>query len=136
MSSLRAMSLSLRRLLRRSRLIQGSFLIGFWTLGETIARSAHLPIPGGIVGLAMVLILLLSGRMHIVTLRRGADWLLADMLLFFVPAVLAILNHREFLGIIGLKLIGIVLLGTLLVMGGTAFVVDLCCRMSHHDLVK
>jgi len=52
------------------------------------------------------------------------------MLLFFVPAVLAVLDHREFLGLLGLKLLAVVLGGTLLVMGGTGLTVDLCCRLS------
>jgi len=33
-------------------------------------------------------------------MKRGADWLIAEMLLFFVPAVLALLNHKEFIGLL------------------------------------
>jgi len=58
---------------------------------------------------------------------------LAEMLLFFIPAVPAVLDHQEFLGPLGLKLLAAVLAGTLLVMGGTALTVDLCCRLARRD---
>lgn len=128
--TLRKMTLSLRLALRHSRLAQGAVLAAFWGLGELAARATHLPVPGGILGLIFVLILLASGTLRATSLRRGANWLLADMLLFFVPAVLAVLDHREFLGLLGLKLLATVLAGTLLVMGGTGLTVDLCCRLN------
>ncbi|MCM0754535.1 CidA/LrgA family protein [Desulfovibrio aminophilus] len=130
---LRKLLLSFRLAVRHSRLLQIGLLAGFWALGELIARAARLPIPGGVLGLVLVLLLLVTGRLHAASLRRGADWLLAEMLLFFIPAVPAVLDHREFLGVLGLKLLAAVLAGTLLVMGGTALTVDLCCRLVRHD---
>jgi holin-like protein len=50
------------------------------------------------------------------------------MLLFFVPAVMAVLDHHEFVGLLGLKIVAVILVGTVLVMGGTALTVDLCYR--------
>lgn len=129
----RKLLLSFRLAMRHSRLLQIGLLAGFWALGELIARAARLPIPGGVLGLVLVLLLLVTGRLHAASLRRGADWLLAEMLLFFIPAVPAVLDHREFLGVLGLKLLAAVLAGTLLVMGGTALTVDLCCRLVRHD---
>jgi holin-like protein len=52
------------------------------------------------------------------------------MLLFFVPAVLAVMDHREFLGLLGLKILSVILLGTVVVMSVTALVVDLGYRLS------
>jgi len=122
--------ISSRLIMRRSRLLQGGALAAFWAVGEGVSRLAHLPVPGGIIGLALLLLLLASGRLKSISLRRGADWLLAEMLLFFVPAVLAVLDHREFLGLLGLKLLAVVLTGTLFVMGTTGLTVDLCSRLS------
>jgi len=126
----RKLLISSRLALRRSRILQGCALAAFWAMGEGIARATGLPVPGGIIGLGLVLLLFASGRVRTVSLRRGADWLLAEMLLFFVPAVLAVLDHREFLGLLGLKLLAVVLTGTLFVMGATGLTVDLCCRLS------
>lgn len=117
-----------RSALRRSGLLQIAVLALFWGLGEAVVRLAHLPLPGGIVGMVVVLALLASGRIRPIAVRRGAYWLIAEMLLFFVPAVMAVLDHHEFVGLLGLKIAAVILVGTVLVMGGTALTVDLCCR--------
>ena len=117
-----------RRALHRSRILQMLVLIGFWLVGEAVVRLSGLPLPGGIVGMALVLALLASGRLQGASMRRGAQWFLAEMLLFFVPAVLAILDHGELLGLTGLKILAVILIGTVTVMGSTALSVDLCHR--------
>ena len=123
-----------RTMLRHSRTAQILLLCAFWMVGETVVRATGIPVPGSIVGLALVLVLFTGGLLRPASLRRGAHLLLSDMLLFFVPAVLAVLEHREFLGIVGLKILAVIFVGILLVMTGTALTVDLCCKlMVHHD---
>lgn len=118
-----------------SRLLQIATLFAFWLLGEWFVRLAGLPVPGGIIGLVVVLALLLSGRISLYSMKRGADWFIAEMLLFFIPAVLAVLDHREFIGLLGLKVMTVILVGTLTVMSVTALTVDLFYRwtMRHVD---
>jgi len=67
-------------------------------------------------------------------MKRGANWLLAEMLLFFVPAVLALLDHGELIGLLGLKIFAIILLSTTAVMCVTALTVDACYRWSERDV--
>lgn len=116
--------------LHRSSLLQIGVLSAFWFLGEGVARLTHLPLPGGVVGMVVVLALLAKGWIRPASVRRGASWLLAEMLLFFVPAVMAVLDHPELVGVTGLKIFGVILLGTFLVMGGTALTIDLMLRWS------
>lgn len=125
---MRSLSLRLSRTLDRSRLLQIALLCGFWALGVGLARLSGLPIPGGVFGLAILLALLASGILRPLTVRRGAAWLLAEQLLFFVPAVMALLGHHELLSGLGLKLIAVIVAGTLLVMTGTALTVELWYR--------
>jgi len=117
-----------RRRCRTSSLPQIFLIMAFWLTGEIIVRPTGLPIPGAIVGLFIVLALLMSNRLSIRTMRRGAQWFLAEMLLFFVPAVLALLDHPEFLGLLGLKILAVILLSTFIVMIVTGVVIDLCYR--------
>lgn len=124
----RRSALYFRSVLHRSGLLQIAVLALFWVLGEAIVRLAQLPLPGGIVGMVVVLALLASGWIRPAAVRRGAYWLIAEMLLFFVPAVMAVLDHHEFVGLLGLKIVAVILVGTVLVMGGTALTVDLCYR--------
>ncbi|MDL2406756.1 CidA/LrgA family protein [Rhizobium calliandrae] len=112
-----------------SRLAQIMLLVAFWQAGEEIARVTHASVPGPIVGMLLVLCLLATGKVGISSLRRGAEWFLAEMLLFFVPAVLAVLDHREFIGLIGLKIIAVILLGTIIVMSVTALAIDIGYRL-------
>jgi holin-like protein len=112
-----------------SRLAQILLLIAFWQAGEAIVRLAHLPIPGAIAGMLLVLALFASGKVKLTSMKRGAEWFLAEMLLFFVPAVLALLDHGEFIGIVGLKVLAVIVVGTVIVMGVTAIAIDFGYRL-------
>ncbi|KAB0665189.1 CidA/LrgA family protein [Oryzomonas japonica] len=127
------MSLWLRRF-RQSSPFQALVILLFWALGEAIVRVTGLAIPGSIVGLLIMLALLVGKRLRVRTVRRGAEWYLAEMLLFFVPAVLAVLDHPEFLGLLGLKILAVIVLGTLTVMTVTAGAIDICYRLGKEDV--
>lgn len=113
---------------RGSFIAQIALLCAIWFAGDMVAKLSGLPIPGGILGLAFVLLLLLTGRVRAPVMKRGADWFLGNMLLFFIPAILAVLDHGELFGPTGLKILAVIFSSTLIVMLSTAFVVDLCYR--------
>lgn len=121
-------SIVLRNLLRHSKLLQISLLILFSLAGQEIAGVLGLPVPGGIVGLVLVLGLLASGKLQVQAVRRGANWLLGEMLLFFVPSVMSLLDHHEFLSLLGFKVLATIVAGTAMVMVGTALTIDLGYR--------
>lgn len=125
-----ALTVPLRRGLHRSRLAQIAIIIGFWQAGEAVVRLTGIALPGGIVGLALAIALLASGLVRLPSLRRGSDWFLAQMLLFFVPAVPAVMEHHELFGLVGLKVLAVILAGTAAVMGSTALTVELFHRRS------
>ena len=104
-------------------------LIGLWWLCESATHALRLPIPGGVLGLVVLLVLLVSGRLPARWLARGAGRLLDHLLLFFVPATMTLLNHPEFLGLTGLKVLVVILVGICSVMAGTALVVEWHFRM-------
>lgn len=126
--TLRPLTIPIRRGLHRSRLAQLGLILALWLAGEGLVRASGLPLPGGVFGLALALVLLASRRISLFSLKRGAEWFLAEMLLFFVPAVLAVTDHPEFVGLLGLKILIVILGGTVAVMGVTALTVDLCYR--------
>ena len=103
-------------------------VVSFWLIGEALVRVLGIPLPGGIVGLGLLLVLLAMRRISTISIRRGAGWFLSDMLLFFVPAVLAVLDHPELFGLTGLKILFVILASTALVMLVTAFTVDRCWK--------
>ena len=128
-------SIVLRNLLRHSKLLQIGLLILFSWAGQEIAGVLGLSVPGGIVGLVLVLSLLASGKLQVQTVRRGANWLLGEMLLFFVPSVMSLLDHHEFLSLLGFKVLAAIVAGTAMVMVGTALTIDLGYRwMNRHTV--
>ncbi|SJZ59309.1 holin-like protein [Enhydrobacter aerosaccus] len=122
-----------RRGVHRSPLLQIGLVVGFWLAGEGIAKLTGLPVPGGVIGMLLVLALLATRRVSAHSLRRGAEWFIGSMVLFFVPAVMALLDHRELLGLLGLKILAVIVGGTVAVMLVTGLIVDLCTRWGARD---
>jgi holin-like protein len=126
--SSQSISTRLKRLVHRNGPLQVGLVLTFWFAGQSIVRLTGLPVPGGVVGMLAVLLLFATRWLSVLSIRRGAEWLIGDMVLFFVPAVLAVLDHRELLGIVGLKVLGVILCSTTAVLGVTGLTVDLCFR--------
>jgi holin-like protein len=114
--------------LSRYRSLQIALLLLLWLLGQELVRRTRLPLPGALIGMSVLLALLWSGRLKLEAVKAGADWFLGEMLLFFVPAVLAVRDHGELLGWTGIKLMVVILLGTTAVMASTALTVEIAAR--------
>jgi len=113
---------------RQALIVQVLALMLFCLACDGLARRLHLPLPGSVLALGLLLLLLGLRVVPLAGLRRGADWLLAEMLLFFIPAVMAVSQHLDLLRAEGLRILAVILLGTALVMASTAFLVDLVWR--------
>jgi len=109
---------------RAARALQVLLLVLFWLACDRLAAALRLPLPGSVLALGLLLALLLAGAVPAASLRRGADWLLAEMLLFFIPAVMAVWRHLPLLRQEGGRILLVILLGTALVMASTALLVD------------
>ncbi|HEY5893386.1 MAG TPA: CidA/LrgA family protein [Chthoniobacterales bacterium] len=109
--------------------LQVAALIAIWFLSDALVRKLHLPIPGSVMGLFLLLLALELGLVPVTWFRRGAAGLLAHLILFLAPAMLAIVNHGELLSMIGVKLLAAVLIGTPLVMASTAMIVEIGFRL-------
>lgn len=100
-------------------------IVAFYGVGEIITRLTHAPLPASVIGLALILIALHRRWIKPGQLRDGAQSLLGRMLLFFVPAVPVLIEHREFVGLLGVRLLLVVAVGTVLVMAVTGAVVQM-----------
>lgn len=114
---------------RRQWWLQAGVLIGIWAICEAAARGLRLPIPGSVLGIGVLLLALESRLVSVAWFRRGASGLLNHLILFFIPAMLAVVSHRELFSLTGLKLLAAVLIGTPLVMICTALVVEIGFRL-------
>lgn len=99
-------------------------LIAFWWFGGWLAKTTGLPLPGGVVGLGLLLALFASGAIRPALLQGGAGLLLAEMLLFFIPALMSLLDYGPLLRSEGWKILLVIMCSTLLVMLVTALSVE------------
>ncbi|MFT4069002.1 CidA/LrgA family protein [Paraburkholderia sp.] len=109
--------------------VQSAAIAALWMAADCAARKLHLPVPGGVIGLAVLLALLFSGGIAPRWVKAGADWLLSDMLLFFIPAAVAAVQYGGLFRADGWRLALVVIAGTLMVMVAVACAVDQAARL-------
>jgi holin-like protein len=116
--------------LRVARIVvQSAALAGLRLVADFAVRSLHLPVPGGVVGLVVLLALLFCGGIAPRWIKAGADWLLSDMLLFFIPAAVAAAQYGGLFREDGWRLALVVVGGTLMVMVAVAFAVEQAAKL-------
>jgi holin-like protein len=108
--------------------LQMGALVALWWVADQAAHRLGLPVPGSVLGLAVLVGLLWSGLLPLAWVKAGADLLLAEMLLFFIPAVVAVVKYPALILQRGWTLLAVILLGTAAVMVGTAFAVEAAVR--------
>ncbi|VCB51648.1 CidA/LrgA family protein [Burkholderia pseudomallei] len=104
--------------------LQTAALGALWAAIDWTVRAFGVPVPSGVVGLAVLLALLLSGRVAPGWVKDGANWLLSDMLLFFIPATVAAVQYGGLFKADGWRLALVVVAGTTFVMLSVAIAVD------------
>lgn len=104
-------------------------LSALWLLADWLRGRLGLPLPAGLLGLLALAALLFSGAVRGGWVRRGANWLLGEMLLFFIPAVLAVVQYPELVRHQGWRICAVIALSTLAVMVVTALVVEQVVRL-------
>ena len=103
-------------------------LLAIYLLGCQLATWLAWPVPGGVVGLGLLLAPCASGLVKPAALQLGAGVLMAEMLLFFIPALMSLLDYGGLLRNDGWRILLVIGLSTLAVMLVTAFTVELVCR--------
>lgn len=98
-------------------------ILGFQLVGEVVSRGLHLPLPGPVVGLVLLLAAMRLRPGLAGWLRPVGQGMLAHLSLFFVPAGVGIIAHLPLLRDQGLALLAAIVVSTVLalVAGAGAF---------------
>ena len=104
--------------------VQVLLYAGLFVFAQYLVSWLHLPLPANLVGMVLMLALIICRVIPLSWIRAGARWLLAEMLLFFVPAVVAVVNYTQLLLVDGWRIFAVIAISTLMVLGATAWVVD------------
>lgn len=122
-------------------LIQVVLYAFLFVVADRLVTILHLPLPANIVGMLMLLLLIVCRVLPVKWVKEGSRWLLAEMLLFFIPAVVAVVNYAQLLMVEGWKIFLVIAVSTTLTLGITSLVVDrvyrfeqwLADRKENHD---
>lgn len=97
-------------------IIQVGILCVFSLIMDKLVDILHIQIPGSILGIFIVFILLQLKIIPLKWVDLGAKWLLAELLLFFIPSAVGIIKYENVLAKSGLSLAFIIFTGTIIVM--------------------
>lgn len=107
--------------------------IALFVASGQLVSWLHLPLPANVVGMVLLLLLIVSGIVPLCWVKAGANWLLAEMLLFFIPAVVAVVNYSDLLRSEGWRICVVIAVSTLMVLAATSLVVD---RLYRFELAR
>ncbi|WP_151733645.1 CidA/LrgA family protein ['Paenibacillus yunnanensis' Narsing Rao et al. 2020] len=97
-------------------LLQIAGLTVFSMSVNALTPYLHIPIPGSIIGMILLFLLLESGIVRLSWVEAGASWLLAELLLFFIPSAIGVMKYTRLLEADGLQVLAVVVVGTFAVM--------------------
>jgi len=101
----------------------GLFCLLAWVM-NLVSDYFALPIPGSVIGLAVLLLLMGLKLVPEKSVKLGAGWLTGELLLFFIPPVISIIKYESLFEQYSLPLILTLVIGSICVLLGTGFVVD------------
>ena len=104
--------------------LQVAVLSAIWIAMEALREHFGWSMPAGLIGFALLAIGLFSGVIKASWLQAGTDWLMAEMLLFFVPAMLVVTEYPDLIRHQGLRILAVIVTSTVCVMAVTALAVD------------
>lgn len=100
--------------------LQIAFLYVLSLLGGIIVEFLHVPLPGSIIGLIILLLLLHMKIVKKEDVADGAGFLLPILTLLFIPATVGVVNYPELLSWLGVSLLIITIISTIFSLGVTA----------------
>jgi holin-like protein len=96
-----------------------AILLGMQFIGELLSRLFHLPIPGNVMGMGLLLICLWRGWVKVQWIQEAAELLLSHLALFFVPAGVGVMVYFDLIAAEWLPIVVATVASTFVVMAVT-----------------
>lgn len=100
-------------------LLQILLILMVWGFAYTMQKLLHLPIASGVLGFFILLFLLETQWIRLEQVEHGANLLLTELLLFFIPPVVGVIQYQQLLIISGWKIVIIIFISTFMVMASS-----------------
>ena len=91
-------------------------ILAVWSCADVLQKLLNLPVASGVLGFFLLLFLLEMKWLKLAHVERGANLLLAELLLFFIPPVVGVIQYQDLLITSGWKILLVILISTALVM--------------------
>lgn len=103
-------------------------ILAVWSCAYVLQKLLNLPVASGVLGFFLLLFLLEMKWLKLAHVERGADLLLAELLLFFIPPVVGVIQYQDLLIASGWKILLVILISTALVMMVSVYSVRLLLK--------
>ena len=103
-------------------------ILAVWSCADVFQKLLNLPVSSGVLGFFLLLFLLEMKWLKLAHVERGADLLLAELLLFFIPPVVGVIQYQDLLIASGWKILLVILISTALVMMVSVYSVRLLLK--------
>ena len=103
-------------------------ILAVWSCAYVLQKLLNLPVASGVFGFFLLLFLLEMKWLKLAYVERGADLLLAELLLFFIPPVVGVIQYQDLLITSGWKILLVILISTALVMMVSVYSVRLLLK--------
>jgi holin-like protein len=104
-----------------------TWLLLLQSIGEVISRGLHLPLPGPVVGM-LLLLPALQWALVRESVQAVAEFLLQHFSLLFVPVGVGVMTHLDVLGHYGARIAIVIVLSTWISLAVTALVLRALMR--------
>lgn len=108
-------------------------ILAVWGCAYVLQKLLNLPVTSGVLGFFLLLFLLKTNWLKFANVEQGANFLLSELLLFFIPPVVGVIQYQNLLIDSGCKILLVILISTLLVMMTSVYTVKL---FLNHDSLK
>lgn len=88
--------------------------------------------PGSILGMFVVFLLLQTKVLRLEWIESGASWLLAELLLFFIPPSVGIISYQSLMLHEGIQIFLVIAIGTAFVMACSGLVAQSISKRKEH----
>ncbi|MGL4740748.1 MAG: CidA/LrgA family protein [Sarcina sp.] len=99
-------------------------ILSIYFVGEFLSKGLHLPLPGNILGMLILLLLLCLKVVKVEHVDNVSTFLLDHLAFLFIPAGVAVLNAMNVLEGNITKLLIIVITSTIVIMAVTGLIVQ------------
>jgi len=104
------------------------FILAVWGLAYGLQKLLNLPVASGVLGFFLLLFFLEMKWLKLAHVEQGADLLLGELLLFFIPPVVGVIQYQDLLMTSGWKILLVILISTALVMMASIYTTQIFFR--------